>query len=52
MSVDLKGGLKIPIGVTMTNLRPDIIVVSGKTKQMGIIELKSQLKIESRCQAK
>ena len=39
MSVDLKGGLKIPIGVTMTNLRPDIIVVSGKTKQMGIIEL-------------
>ena len=40
MSVDLKGGLKIPIGVTTTNLKPDIIVVSGKTKQMGIIELK------------
>ena len=35
MSVDLKGGLKIPIGVTTTNLKPDIIVVSGKTKQMG-----------------
>ena len=40
MSVDLKGGLKIPIGVTTTNLKPAIIVESEKTKQMGIIELK------------
>ena len=39
MSVDLKGGLKIPVGVCSTNLRPDIILVSSKTKQMGIVEL-------------
>ena len=39
MSVDLKGGLRIPLGVCSTNLRPDIIIVSSKTKQMGIVEL-------------
>ena len=39
MSVDLKGGLRIPVGVCSTNLRPDIILVSSKTKQMGIVEL-------------
>ena len=31
--------MKIPIAVSATNLRPDIIIVSGKTKQMGIVEL-------------
>ena len=39
MSVDLKGGMRIPVGVCATNLRPDIILVSAKTKQMGIVEL-------------
>ena len=39
MSVDLEGGLKIPIGVSTTNLRPDITIVSATTKQMGMIEL-------------
>ena len=39
LSVDLKGGLRIPLGVCSTNLRPDIIIVSSKTKQMGIVEL-------------
>ena len=39
MSVDLKGGLKIPLGVCSTKLRPDIIIVSAKSKQMGIVEL-------------
>ena len=31
--------MKIPIAVSATNLRPDITIVSGKTKQMGIVEL-------------
>ena len=39
LSVDLGKRLKIPIGVSATNLRPDITIVSGKTKQMGIVEL-------------
>ena len=39
LSVDLGQKLKIPIAVSATNLRPDIIIVSGKTKQMGIVEL-------------
>ena len=39
MSVDLEGGLKIPVEVCTTNLRPDIIIVSKSTKQMGIVEL-------------
>ena len=39
MSVDLKGGLRLPIAVSTSNLRPDIIIVSGRTKQMGIVEL-------------
>ena len=39
LSVDLGQRLKIPIAVSATNLRPDITIVSGKTKQMGIVEL-------------
>ena len=39
MSVDLKGGLRLPIAVSTSNLRPDIIIASGRTKQMGIVEL-------------
>ena len=39
VSDDLRGGLRIPLGVSSTNLRPDIIIVSSKSKQMGIVEL-------------
>ena len=39
LSVDLERQLKIPIEVTITNLRPDIIVFSKKTKQLGVVEL-------------
>ena len=39
MSIDLQGGLRIPIGVTIIHLRPDIIIVSAKTKQWAIAEL-------------
>ena len=31
--------LTIPKEITVTNLRPDIIIYSKKTKQFGIIEL-------------
>ena len=31
--------MKIPIAVSATILRPDITIVSEKTKQMGIVEL-------------
>ena len=39
MSVDLEGRLKIPSEITVTNLRPDMILISKDTKQLGIIEL-------------
>ena len=37
--VDLKGSLKIPSSITITNLRPDMLLMSESTKQLGIIEL-------------
>ena len=37
--VDLKGRLKIPSSITITDLRPDMILISESTKQLGIIEL-------------
>ena len=39
MKVDLDSKLKIPEYVAVTNLRPDMILVSNSTKRMGIIEL-------------
>ena len=39
VSVDLGSNLKIPTEICVTNLRPDLIIVSRKTKQMGIVEL-------------
>ena len=39
LEVDLDGRLKVPIEVTTTNLRPDMMVISRQTKQVGFIEL-------------
>ena len=39
MSVDLENSLQVPKEVTLTNLRPDITIISRKTKQFGIVEL-------------
>ena len=39
VKVDLEGSLKIPSNITITNLRPDMILVSESTHQLGIIEL-------------
>ena len=39
LTADLDRGLRIPSQVCITNLRPDIIFVSNKSKQMGIVEL-------------
>ena len=39
MTVDLGEKLKIPESIAITDLRPDIIVVSKETKQVAIIEL-------------
>ena len=39
LTVDLESSLKIPREICETNLRPDIIIVSRKTKHMGIVEL-------------
>ena len=39
MTVDLDERLKIPESVAVTDLRPDMIIVSRETKQMAIIEL-------------
>ena len=39
VKVDLRGKLKIPSSITITDLRPDMIIVSESTKQLGIIEL-------------
>ena len=37
--VDLKGSLRIPSNITITNLRPDMVLVSQSTQQLGIVEL-------------
>ena len=39
LEVDLWGRLKVPSYVMETNLRPDILLISEATKQMGVIEL-------------
>ena len=39
LEVDLGKRLKVPTYVTETNLRPDMLLISETTKQMGIIEL-------------
>ena len=39
LKVDLDSRLKVPVEVTDTDLRPDMILVSERTKRMGIIEL-------------
>ena len=39
LTVDLVPRLKIPIEIADTRLRPDMIIVSKKTRQLGIIEL-------------
>ena len=37
--VDLNGRLRIPTSITTTDLRPDIVLISESTRQLGIIEL-------------
>ena len=37
--MDLKAQLKVPQEAAITNLRPDMLLVSRSTKQMGIVEL-------------
>ena len=39
MKVDLEGRLQIPKDIVVTNLKPDITLISSKTKQFGMIEL-------------
>ena len=39
LTVDVDKNLKIPSDICQTNLRPDIIIVSKKSKQLGVIEL-------------
>ena len=39
LTADLEASLKIPREICDTNLRPDLIIVSRKTKQIGIVEL-------------
>ena len=39
LEVDLNGRLKVPTEVSVTNLRPDMMLISWKTKQVGFIEL-------------
>ena len=39
MSVDLETSLKIPKEVTVTNMRPDITIISNQSRQFGIVEL-------------
>ena len=41
MAVDLDRKLQIPREVSTTNLRPDITIISRRTKQFGMIELNS-----------
>ena len=39
ITVDLDKSLKIPADICNTNLRPDLTMMSRKTKQLGIVEL-------------
>ena len=39
LEVDLGGRLKVPTEITTTNLRPDMMIISSKTKQASIVEL-------------
>ena len=39
LEVDLNGRLKVPAEVTITNLRPDMMLISWQTKQVSFIEL-------------
>ena len=39
MKVDVGRRLVIPVHIMETSLRPDIILISERTKQLGIIEL-------------
>ena len=39
MSIDLDRRVKIPAEITITNLRPDILIVSQSAKQMIMVEL-------------
>ena len=39
LQVDLDRQVKVPLSVMRTNLRPDILMTSEKTKRLGIIEL-------------
>ena len=39
LDVDLNGRLKVPTEITTTNLRPDMMLISRQTKQVGFIEL-------------
>ena len=39
VTVDVGASLKIPTEICNTNLRPDLIIVSRQTKQIGIVEL-------------
>ena len=39
LSVDLRDRLRIPLAVCVTDLRPDITIASGATRQMAIVEL-------------
>ena len=36
---DLDGRLKVPEDIAVTNLRPDIVLISKSTKNVGIVEL-------------
>ena len=37
--VDLNGRLRIPTSITTTDLRPDMVLISESTRQLGIIQL-------------
>ena len=39
LEVDLDGRLKVPTEITTTNQRPDMMIISKQTKQVGFIEL-------------
>ena len=38
-TVDLNGRLKFPARIAKTNLRPDMLLLSGKPRRVGIVEL-------------
>ena len=39
LSVDLNGRLKFPTKVADTNLRPDMVLMPGSSRRVGIVEL-------------